>query len=125
MAELVHNHTGFAGDRGLYTATFLFAMNKASYDALPDDLKKVIDDNSGVEAARLAGRAMDEVDKVGLAKAQKAGNTIITLDAAETARWKEAANPVVANWIAEMDGKGMDGAGMVKDARDLVAAEAK
>ncbi len=125
MSELVTNHTGFEGDRGLYTATFLFAMNKASYDALPDDLKKVIDDNSGVEAARLAGRAMDEVDKIGLAKAEKAGNTIITLDAAETARWKEAAGPVVESWIAEMDGKGMDGAGMVKDARDLVAAEAK
>lgn len=125
MAELVHNHTGFAGDRGLYTATFLFAMNKATYDALPDDLKKVIDDNSGVEAARLAGKAMDDVDKIGLAKAQKAGNTIITLDAAETARWKEAAGPVVDTWIAEMDGKGMDGKGMVADAQALVAAEAK
>ena len=125
MAELVHNHTGFAGDRGLYTATFLFAMNKAKYDSLPDDLKKVIDDNSGVEAARLAGRAMDEVDKIGLAKAQKAGNTVITLDATETARWKEAAGPVVENWIAEMDGKGMDGKGMVADAQALVAAETK
>lgn len=125
MAELVTNHTGFSGDRGLYTATFLFAMNKARYDALPDDLKKVIDDNSGVEAARLAGRAMDEVDKIGLAKAQQAGNTIITLDDAETARWKEAATPVVDNWIAEMDGKGMNGAALAKDARDLVAAETK
>lgn len=123
MAELVTNHTGFSGDRGLYTATFMFAMNKARYDALPDDLKKVIDDNSGVEAARLAGRAMDEVDKIGLAKAEGAGNTIVTLDAAETARWKEAAKPVVDNWIAEMDGKGMDGAALAQDARDMVAAE--
>ncbi|MEQ8584870.1 MAG: TRAP transporter substrate-binding protein [Thalassobaculaceae bacterium] len=124
MAELVTNHTGFSGDRGLYTATFLFAMNKARYDALPDDLKKVIDDNSGIEAARLAGRAMDEVDKIGLAKAEGSGNTIVTLDAAETARWKEAAKPVVDNWIAEMDGKGMDGAALAQDARDMVAAEA-
>ena len=125
MAELVTNHTGFSGDRGLYTATFLFAMNKARYDALPEDLKKVIDHNSGVEAARLAGRAMDEADKIGLAKAQQAGNTIITLDDAETARWKEAATPVVDNWIAEMDGKGMNGTALAKDARDLVAAETK
>lgn len=123
MAELVTNHTGFSGDRGLYTATFMFAMNKARYDALPDDLKKVIDDNSGVEAARLAGRAMDEVDKIGFAKAEAAGNTIVTLDAAETARWKAAAEPVIENWIAEMDGKGVDGAALAQDARDLVAAE--
>ena len=125
MTELVHNHTAFAGDRGLYTATFLFAMNKASYDALPDDLKKVIDANSGVEAAAWAGRVMDEVDLVGRAKAEKSGNTIITLDEAEVDRWKEAAKPVVANWAAEMDGKGMDGTGLLKDARALLNAESK
>lgn len=125
MAELVHNHTGFAGDRGLYTATFLFAMNKARYDALPDDLKKVIDDNSGVEAAAWAGRVMDEVDQIGLAKAQKSGNTIITLDETEVARWKAAAEPVIANWAAEMDGKGLDGTGLLKDARAMLAAESQ
>jgi len=124
MTELVGNHTGFAGDRGLYTATFMFAMNKGSYDALPDDLKKVIDDNSGVEAAAWAGRVMDEVDKIGLSKAQQSGNTIITLDETEVARWRAASAPVVERWIAEMDGKGMDGGALVEDARALLAAEA-
>ena len=48
MAELVGNHTALSGDRGLYSATFVFAMNQKAYDDLPDDLKKVIDDNSGM-----------------------------------------------------------------------------
>lgn len=125
MTELVGNHTGFSGERGLYTATFMFAMNKGSYDALPDDLKKVIDDNSGVEAAAWAGRVMDEVDQIGLSKAQKSGNTIITLDAAEVERWKKAAAPVVGDWIAQMNSKGMDGPGLVKDARAFLEAESK
>ncbi len=125
MTELVGNHTGFSGDRGLYTATFMFAMNKGSYDALPDDLKKVIDDNSGVAAAAWAGRVMDEVDQIGQAKAQKSGNTIITLDEAEAARWKAAAAPVVDAWVAEMDAKGMDGTGLAADARALLEAEAQ
>ena len=56
MRELVGNHTEFSGDRGLYTATFVFAMNQASYDRLPDDLKKIIDQNSGMMAAAWAGR---------------------------------------------------------------------
>lgn len=125
MAELVQNHTGFSGDRGLYTATFVFAMNQASYDRLPDDLKKVIDDNSGVEAAAAAGRAMDAVDVIGEKKARDAGNTVITLDAPEVEKWKAAAAPVVDSWIADMDGKGMNGKALVEEARALVAEESK
>ena len=49
VSELVHNHTGFSGTHGLYTQTFVVAMNKNAYNNLPDDLKKVIDDNSGIE----------------------------------------------------------------------------
>ncbi|RVU38185.1 TRAP transporter substrate-binding protein [Hwanghaeella grinnelliae] len=120
MAELVGNHTEFSGDRGLYSATFLFAMNQASYDALPDDLKKVIDDNSGIEAAAWAGRAMDGGDVVGRKKAAEKGNNIIVLDEAETNRWKEAAAPVVDNWVAEMKDKGIDGQALVDDAQALL-----
>jgi TRAP-type C4-dicarboxylate transport system substrate-binding protein len=121
IAELVNTHTTFAGDRGFYTAFFIFAMNKNSYEKLPADLKKVIDDNSGRDAAAWVGRVMDEGDQPGLAAAQKAGNRIVTLDEAETARWKEAAKPVIGEWIAEMKSKGIDGAGLYQQAKSLVA----
>jgi TRAP-type transport system periplasmic protein len=117
IAELVNTHTAFSGDHGLYTSTFIFAMNRDSYAALPADLKKVIDDNSGPEVAALFGRAMDEVDVTGRAVAEKAGNAIVTLDAAETARWQEAAQQTTEDWIAEMSAKGIDGAALVEDAR--------
>lgn len=120
MSELVGNHTEFSGDRGLYSATFLFAMNQNSYDSLPDDLKKIIDDNSGIEAAAWAGRAMDGGDVVGRKKAAEKGNNIIVLDEAETARWKEAAESVVGSWVEEMDGKGMNGQELVDDAQALL-----
>ncbi|MDP2252460.1 MAG: TRAP transporter substrate-binding protein, partial [Hydrogenophaga sp.] len=74
IADLVKNHTTFAGPTGLFSQTFAMVMNRASYDKLPADLKKVIDNNSGVETAAFFGRAMDEGDKVGLEVAQKAGN---------------------------------------------------
>ena len=125
MSELVQNHTGFTGTHGLYTATFLFAMNEASYNKLPADLKKVIDDNSGVEAAAWAGRAMEAGDAVGLKKATAAGNNIVTLDAAETKRWDDASKSVVTDWIAEMKEKGIDGAMLIKDAQALIAKNTK
>ncbi|GAB4391571.1 MAG: TRAP transporter substrate-binding protein [Kiloniellaceae bacterium] len=121
VAELVDSHTNFAGPRGLYTSFFVFAMNKASYAALPDDLKAVIDANSGIEASKWVGRVMDEGDAPGIAIAEKSGNKLIMLDEAEVARWKEAAAPLAEQWIAEMNAKGYDGAAMVADAKALIA----
>ena len=42
LHELTKAHTEVSGDRGLYTTPFLFLMNKAKYETLSDDLKKVI-----------------------------------------------------------------------------------
>ena len=120
VSELVHNHTGFSGKHGLYTQTFVVAMNKTAYDNLPDDLKKVIDANSGIETAAFFGRVMDEGDKVGKAIAEKNGNKILTLDDAETKRWKDAAAPIIDAWEAEMTAKGKDGKALVEEATALI-----
>jgi TRAP-type C4-dicarboxylate transport system substrate-binding protein len=120
ISELAPNHTEFAGDRGLYTATFLFAMNKDSYEALPDDLKKVIDKNSGIELAKKFGIAMDQGDVRGREIAVKAGNKMIMLDEAETGKWKELGNTVTTNWIEDMNAKGLDGTKLYDDAVTLI-----
>lgn len=121
VAELVDTHTQFSGDRGLYTAMFLFTMNKARYEGMPGDLQEVIDRNSGIVAARWVGRVMDEGDPPGIAAAQAAGNDIVTLDEAETARWRAAAQGVIDDWIAESAEKGFDGAALLEDARAMIA----
>lgn len=120
VSELVHNHTTFSGKNGLYTQTFVVAMNQASYDKLPDDLKKVIDDNSGMETAAAFGKAMDDGDKAGKAIAEKLGNNIIVLDEAETQRWRDAATPIIAAWEEEMTAKGKDGKALVAEAAALI-----
>ena len=121
VTELVKNHTTFAGKEGLYTQTFAFSMNKASYDKLPPDLKAVIDKNSGIETAAFFGRAMDDGDKAGRAIAEKAGNNIVALDLAETQRWRRTAATVETDWINEMKAKNIDGAKLVSEARSLIS----
>lgn len=123
ITELVNTHTGFTGEHGLYTATFVLAMNKASYEALPDDLRAIIDANSGIEAAALFGRAMDEADIAGHQKGVDSGNEIITLDAEETARWEAAAQGAVIRWEAELAGAGIDGPALLEAAKALIAEE--
>ena len=124
VSELVDSHTEFTGDRGFYTAFFIFAMNKASYEALPADLKKVIDDNSGMVTSRWLGRVMDEGDISGRKIAVDRGNTIIKLDEAETQRWKDASTVVVDGWIADMAKRGVDGAALIADAKAMIAKHA-
>lgn len=124
IPELVHNHTEFTG-RALYTIAFVFTMNKAKYDALPDDLKKVIDDNSGAEFSAFAGRTMEESDAPAREAAVKAGNTIVTLTAEQTEEWRKLAQPVYDEWVADVTSKGIDGAALLKQAQDLIAKYTK
>ncbi|WP_024589031.1 TRAP transporter substrate-binding protein [Aliihoeflea sp. 2WW] len=118
VPELVDNHTEFGGDHALYTTTFVLAMNKAKYDSLPDDLKAILDENSGAEFSAFAGRTQQEYDAPGRKLAE--GNNIIELSAEESAKWQEAAQPVIDNWVAEMDGKGIEGQALLDEARGLI-----
>ncbi len=120
VPELVTNHTEFGGDHALYTSTFVLAMNKARYDALPDDLKKVIDDNSGQEVSALFGKTQQADDAPGRKIAVDRGNNIIELSAADVEPWKTAAQPVIDNWVVEMQGKGVDGQALLDEARTLI-----
>ena len=119
--ELADAHTMMGGNRSLYNTVFIWGMNRDAYDRLPDDLKAVIDNNSGLMASQWAGRAMDEGDGVGLAKTTDGDNSIVTLSDEETAKFKALAQPVIEAWIQTMSDKGLPAAQMVEDARALVA----
>lgn len=125
LQEMVKHHTSFSVDEGMFTQTFAFVMNRAAYDKLPADLKKVIDNNAGIETAAMFGRGMDTGDKSGRELAVKAGNTVTVLDMAETQRWRRTASAVEADWVKEMQGKNIDGAKLVSEARTAIAKHAK
>ncbi len=120
VPELVKNHTEFGGEHALYTTTFVLAMNKARYESLPDDLKKVIDDNSGQDVSALFGKTQEEYDAPGRKAAVDAGNNIIELSAVDVETWKTSAQPVLDNWVTEMKGKGIDGQALLDEARALI-----
>jgi len=120
VAELVENHTEFEGN-AIYTTTFIFAMNRDAYEALPDDLKAVIDANSGAEFSRMAGTQMQADDGPSREAALDAGNNVITISEADVGPWRAAAEATTAEWIAEMDEKGIDGAALLARAEELLA----
>ena len=123
LTELVSNHTEFTGPEALYTATIVLVMNKASYEALDDDLKAILDAESGAKLSEFAAQIMWDMDAPAREIAVKAGNNIIQLDEAEVARWKDAAQPVIGRWIADMEAKGIDGQALIDQAKALIAAK--
>jgi hypothetical protein len=95
-------------------------MNKAKYDSLPADLKAVIDANSGFHASAWAGRAHDTGDADGKQVMTDAGNEIATMSEDLSTEIADLGAEVTADWIVEMTAKGLDGAGLVSDARAAV-----
>ena len=121
VPELVAHHTEFTGPM-LYTVTFVLVMNKDKFAALPADLQAVIEDNSGLEFSIFAGTTQQAYDTPGRDVAVARGNDIVTLDAAQSAVWAEAAQPVYGAWIEEMAGRGLDGQAMIDQATALMNA---
>lgn len=109
-----------AGDR-FGTAVFMVAMNKDIYNELPDDLKQVIDANSGLNIAAEIGAMWEEFEIPGREALVAAGVENIVLSEAEAARFNAANEAVVQRWIEEVTAKGINGAQLVKDARAAIA----
>jgi TRAP-type transport system periplasmic protein len=120
LNDLLKTHTEFS-DSSPSTTTFVLAMNKATYDKLPRDLKTVIDNNSGQPAASIAGAMWDVqaaavVDMVG-----GRGDPITTLLPEAVARWRKATEPVIEAWLKDMKEHKVDGAKLLANARALLA----
>jgi len=123
--ELADSHTSVSGDNALYNTFFIWGMNKNSYNQLPDDLKAIIDKNSGMEASAWLGNTQVEGDATGLKITEGTGNKIVTLSDDVTAEIRAIGDKVVADWIAEMDAAGLPGQAMVDDARAMIAKYSK
>ncbi|MFL1732615.1 TRAP transporter substrate-binding protein [Moraxella oculi] len=111
-------------DPVLYSALFSIVMNKQKYDSLPDDLKKVIDGNSGAEFSASIGKAWDEEITQARQQAVDRGNLINTISSDEVKRIQDATRKVETRWVDEMNDKGYDGQAMINRAKELMATSA-
>lgn len=120
--ELTKFHTEFpANSPALYTTTFVMAMNKAKYDGLPADLKRVIDANSGLATSAFLGRTQQGNDGIGRKAAVDRGNTITTLTAAEAEAFQKVSAQVDDEWVADMNKRNFNGKALLDSAKSLIA----
>ena len=124
--ELTKFHSEFDPAGGaLYTTTFVMAMNKAKYNSLPADLKKVIDDNSGLETSGWLGKVQQNGDIAGRQSAVDRKNTIYTIPAADAQEFRRKAALVEVEWVEDMNKRGFDGRKLLDTARALIEKHSK
>ncbi len=124
--ELTKFHAEFDPAGGsLYTTTFVMAMNKVKYNSLAADLKKVIDNNSGMATSAWFGKTQQGNDVPGRKTASDRGNTIYTVSVAEAQEFRRKARTVEVEWVEDMNKKGFDGKKLLDTARALIEKHGK
>jgi len=108
----------------------LVVMNLDSWNNLPPDIQKVIEETSGPVLSRKTGALFDELCLKNLEKIKaydkQAGNPeVYVLPAAERARWKAAIQPILDEWVAEKEAAGLPGEALMADLLALVEKYSK
>ncbi|MBJ3775434.1 TRAP transporter substrate-binding protein [Acuticoccus mangrovi] len=101
------------------TTTFQVSMNKAKWDGLPDDLKKVFTDNSGEAWLKEVAKIWRDADNAGIKMAVDSGNEHVVLSREEMQDFNADLLPVVEQWISEH--KDFDAREIVAKAKDEIA----
>ena len=88
-----------------YTTAMFVVMNKDKWNALPDDVKKIIDETAE-EWVAVHGKAWDAADEEGRKFTLSLGNEIINLSDEENAKWRKAVEPIINDYASKApDGK--------------------
>jgi len=116
IAEVLKHHV----DSGLYVAPFLTYMNIKKYESLPPDLRKVIDEVSGMWASEFTGTVWDKNELEGLAAVKKANGTVYKLPAEERQRWITKVKAMEEDWIKGVEAKGLPGRQALNDLREAL-----
>jgi TRAP-type transport system periplasmic protein len=125
--ELTRYHAEFDPAGGsLYTTTFVMCMNKAKYNSLPPDLKKVIDANSGLATSGWLGKVQQAGDAPGRKAAQAVpGSSIYTIPPAQAQEFRRRSRQIEVEWVEDMNKRGHDGRKLLETAKALIDKHTK
>jgi TRAP-type C4-dicarboxylate transport system substrate-binding protein len=120
--ELCKYHSEFDNTGpALYTTTFVMTMNKPKYESLAPDLKKVIDNNSGLATSGWLGKVQQSNDPLWRKEAEAKGGVIHVFSPAERAQFMRLSASIDEEWVADMNKRGFNGADLLASAKSLIA----
>ena len=105
QAELLKYST----EADFYTTAMMIVMNKRKYNSLPDDVKKVIDETTGLVLSREAGRVYDRMRPVYKERCLEKGMQVVQLPPEDMEKLKALTMPIREEWVKEMEKKRLPG----------------
>ena len=119
LDEVTKFHFETPANRPVMGATILvLLMNKQKYEALPADLKAIIDRTSGLPLVERYGKAWDEAAIVARNKVKAApGHTMTVVSGAKYDAILKQTEVVEKEWLADAKAKGINGEALVAAAR--------
>ena len=116
----LHEVTRYHTEVSLVCPLFVMTMNRARYEGLPEDIRNIIDETTGLALAKRLGRLWQNDEKPGRKIALELGHQISPLSDLERRRWRDVAQPVIDSWLGKVHAMGHDGNSLLEDARNLV-----
>jgi len=98
---------------GFYSSSFGFFMNEGKWNKLSKQDQDIVMAESGEKLARIAGKAWDDADQVGLAAMKKANVQITEASPAFLKDVQAAQKKLEAQWVKDATAKGVDGAAVL------------
>lgn len=122
----LHHVAKYSTEWNTGIVAFAMVMNQDSYDKLPADIKKVIDDTTGMVGAMRGGAEFDRDDKASRAVSGAAGVQFIEAAPDDVKALQAIGDKLAAQAVAAVDAKGLPGdayLAALKSARDAHAQD--
>lgn len=121
LDEVTQHHTDVPEGRPTFSITLLgMLMNPRSYERMPDDLKAILDRNSGDALVQRFGEAWE--NELARARGMVARDSVASFEPAAYQSLREAGDKVTAEWVADAEGKGLAGGQLADRLRELSRA---
>ena len=117
--EITKYHTSIP----FYSSALMVSMNQGSYDKLPDDLKQVLDKNSGMALAKKVGEVFDKYDQMAIQAAKDKGDEVIDIpDPLNDPDWKGPLEKGTQKYLSDVKALGLDADDVYEKAKAASAA---
>jgi TRAP-type C4-dicarboxylate transport system substrate-binding protein len=120
LDEVTRHHLESPADRPAMGATVLvLLMNKQKYDALPADLKAIVDRNAGEPLVERYGKAWDDATTIARNRIRSLpGHTLTVMEAGQYDALLKRTAVVQTEWLADARARNINGEALIAAARE-------
>ncbi len=112
LNELLKHYT----PADFYSLVFWVAMNKKTFESLPDNVQKIIEENSGLSLSRAHGKSFDQTYASMKQICLKTGMQEVTFPDSEMKQLIKLTEPMKDQWVKDMEAKGLPGKAVLEAA---------